>query len=359
MNKTAKKYLKNSIITLGVLAGCFGVSLLLHELLQIKGPITAIFVFGVFLISLTTDGYIFGLAAAFISVFAVNFAFAFPYFSFNFAIPENFVSALVMIVIALMTSTLISRLKAWQEIRAEGERERMRANLLRAVSHDLRTPLTTIYGSSSAILDSGDNIDEERKKRIIAGIKEDSEWLIRMVENLLSVTRIDSGSVEIIKTPTVLYELVDTVILKFKKRYPDKQVEIDIPEELVMIPMDAMLIGQVIINLLENAVQHAQGMTKLEFRVFVLGDKAIFEVKDNGCGIEQERLDKIFDGYFALNDDRSDTGKRNAGIGLSVCSTIIKAHGGRIKAENAKDGGAIFRFSLNTTEDTDYDNEKQ
>ena len=351
MNKTAKRYLKKSIITLVVLLFCFGVSLLLHELLKIEEPIIAIFVFGVFLVSLLTDGYLFGLLAAFIAVFAVNFAFAFPYFSFNFAIPENFVSALVMIVIALVTSTLISRLKEWQQIRAEGERERMRANLLRAVSHDIRTPLTTIYGSSSALLESGDNIAEEQKKKMISGFKEDSEWLIRMVENLLSVTRIDSGKVEIIKTPTVLFELVDTVIIKFKKRYPEQAVEIDIPDELVVIPMDAMLIGQVLINLLENAVQHAEGMTRLEFRVFVVGERAIFEIKDDGCGIENDRLDKLFDGYFALGDGNVDTGKRYAGIGLSVCSTIIRAHGGSIKAENSKSGGAVFRFSLDISEE--------
>ncbi|MBQ8416849.1 MAG: GHKL domain-containing protein, partial [Clostridia bacterium] len=219
-----------------------------------------------------------------------------------------------------------------------------------AVSHDLRTPLTTIYGASSSILDNYDRLNDTQKVQMIGGIKEDSEWLIRMVENLLSVTRIDSGKVKLIKTPTVLEELIDSVILKFKKRYPEQRVTLDIPDTLVVIPMDAMLIEQVIINILENAVHHAGDFKKLTLKVFVLGRKAIFEIADDGCGIKEEQLEYIFTGGHAREEGSSDTHKRNAGIGLSVCATIIKAHGGTISAQNAKNGGAVFRFSLTTEE---------
>ena len=188
------------------------------------------------------------------------------------------------------------------------------------------------------------------------GIKEDSEWLVRMVENLLSITRIDTGAVKILKTPTVLEELIDSVVLKFKKRYPAQNVEIEIPTDMVLIPMDAILIEQVIVNILENAVQHATGMTKLTLRVFTLGNRAVFEIKDNGCGIAPDRLDKIFTGYYTTGTDIADSQRRNAGIGLSVCATIIKAHGGDIKAENIKTGGAAFRFVLDT-EDGNCDSE--
>lgn len=187
---------------------------------------------------------------------------------------------------------------------------------------------------------------------MINGIKEDSEWLIRMVENLLSITRIDSGNVKLIKTPTVLEELIDSVIVKFKKRYPNQKVELNIPEDLVVIPMDAILIEQVIINILENAVQHAESFTKLALKVFVIDNKAIFEISDNGKGIEKERLEHLFTGYYNT-EEKADNQKRNAGIGLSVCATIIKAHGGTITAENAKDGGAVFRFALTTEEQQD------
>jgi len=111
--------------------------------------------------------------------------------------------------------------------------------------------------------------------------------------------------------------------------------------------MDALLIEQVLINILENAVQHAEGMTSLKFKVFTISGKAIFEIKDNGCGIPEEKLKDIFSGAYTTYCDMSDNKKNNAGIGLSVCASIIKAHGGDIKAENSKDGGCVFRFILN------------
>ena len=256
-----------------------------------------------------------------------------------------------MIAIAVLTSALTTKLKQQEAMKAESEKERMRANLLRAVSHDLRTPLTTIYGSGTTLLENGAEMTEEQRKKIIAGIKEDSEWLIRMVENLLSITKIDSGQVKIIKTPTVLEELIDSVILKIKKRYPSQKVDIDIPDDVVIIPMDAILIEQVIVNLLENSIQHAKGMTNLSLKVFTLGNQAIFEISDNGCGINPKMLEFIFTGYYTSSDDISDSQKKNAGIGLSVCATIIKAHGGSIKAENLKAGGVVFRFILDTESD--------
>lgn len=345
-----KRILKNVAIMVGVLMLSYGLGFLLQNVFDIREHITTVFVFAVFLVSLLTDGYVYGIITTFASVLLVNYAFTYPYFYINFIIPENIFSAIVMLIISLLTSAFTTKLKKWQALKAEGEKERMRANLLRAVSHDLRTPLTTIYGASSSILDNYERLNDSQKIQMIAGIKEDSEWLIRMVENLLSITRIDSGKVKLIKTPTVLEELIDSVILKFKKRYPTQKVELDIPDELVVIPMDAILIEQVIINMLENAVHHAGDFKKLSLGVFVLCDKAIFEISDDGCGIEKERIEHIFTGYNDKEKDGADTHKRNAGIGLSVCATIIRAHNGTISAENAKNGGAIFRFVLNTEE---------
>ena len=228
----------------------------------------------------------------------------------------------------------------------------MRANLLRAVSHDLRTPLTTIYGASSSIIENYEKLNDTQKLQMTKGINEDAEWLIRMVENLLSITRIDSGNIKLLKTPTVLEELIDSVILKFKKRYPSQVVELDIPEELIIVPMDAILIEQVIVNILENTIHHAQGFTKLSLKVFTQNEKALFEISDDGCGIDKERLATIFSGYSNSIDNAFDSQKRNAGIGLSVCASIVKAHGGSITAENAQNGGAIFRFTLPIEEES-------
>ena len=114
--------------------------------------------------------------------------------------------------------------------------------------------------------------------------------------------------------------------------------------------MDAILIEQVILNILENAIHHALGFKRLSLRVFTIDQKAIFEISDDGCGIPEEKLERIFVGYNDKTETSSDTQSRNAGIGLSVCATIVKSHGGDITAENAKNGGAVFRFVLSTEE---------
>ncbi len=355
MGDKTKKHIKNSIFTLLVMSCAFFISLALQKLLSISDHITTVFVFGVFLISIKTDGYFYGIISAFISMLAVNFAFAFPYFSFDFTIPENLISAIIMIIISVMTSALTTKLKVWEALKAEGEREKMRANLLRAVSHDLRTPLTAIYGSSEAMLDNYDSLSIDQKKKLIAGIKSDSEWLIRMVENLLSVTRIDNGNIEIIKTPTALFELIDSVMIKFRKRYPGSELKVMIPDELIIIPMDAMLIEQVILNILENAKKHAEGMTELILSVYTDKNDAIFEISDNGCGICEERMKSLFVNCYSDAEEKPDMKKRNAGIGLTVCSTIINAHGSTLIAENKENGGALFRFALKKE---DYDDQQ-
>lgn len=356
MNEKTKKRVIDVLLTVLILVASFATGIMFQKI-DVWEQIATLFTFSVFLISLITEGYLYGVISAILSVFIVNYTFTYPYFIMDFSVPESIISAIVMLVIASLTSMLTTRLKTWQILRAEGEKERMRANLLRAVSHDLRTPLTTIYGASSSIVDNYDKLSDAQKLQMTTGIKEDSEWLIRMVENLLSITRIDSGAVKLIKTPTVLEELIDSVILKFKKRYPEQCVNINIPDELIVIPMDAILIEQVIINILENAIHHAKGFTKLSLRVFSIGQKAIFEIADDGCGILPEKLNHIFTGYNDKFESTYDTQTRNAGIGLSVCATIIKAHGGDITAENAKEGGAIFRFSL-TTEETTNESEQ-
>ena len=351
--KQCKHYIRDIMITILVMGLCFGAGILMHEVFKIPEQVTTTFAFGVFLVALLTDGYLWGVIASAASLLLVNYAFTFPYFALDFLIPANFYSAVVMAIIAVLTSALTTKVKHQEAIKAETEKEKMRANLLRAVSHDLRTPLTTIYGSCTALRENGAGLTEEQKDRMLQGIQKDSQWLVRMVENLLSITRIDSGSVQIVKVSTALDELIDAVLVKFYKHYPDHRVLLKLPEELVLIPMDAMLIEQVLINLLENAVLHGKGLTQIQLSVSTQGDRAIFEVRDNGCGIPQEKLARVFTGYFGSNNQMADQAKRNAGIGLSLCATIIRAHGGTISAENDPAGGAVFQFTMNTEETTD------
>lgn len=340
----------NSVITAIILAVCYGLCLTVHQTFRTDTLIPSIFILGSFLISILTDGYVYGIVSALISVVAVNFAFTFPFFKINFSIQENSVSALIMIVISVMTCALATKLKRQEALKAEKEAAQMKANLLRAVSHDFRTPLTTIYGASSTLLENKASLSEEQQQQLLSGICSDAQWLSCMVENMLSITKLDSGNVKLIKSPTVLDELIDSVLIKFGKRYPSTEVNVNIPDDFITIPMDAILIEQVLINILENAVQHAEGMTELSLNVFAISGKAVFEVRDNGSGIPPERIKNLFEGGWTGSSSPSDGKKTNSGIGLSVCAAIVKAHGGEIRAENIKTGGTLIRFTLDMEE---------
>ena len=334
------------IIVLSILGIAFVISMRLQDLMPSQRLVSMLFVLAVFLISLLTQGYLWGILASISGVLIDNFVFAYPYFAFDFLSTENFIAAVVMLIVAIITGTLTQQLKEQERIRAEAEKEKMRGNLLRAISHDLRTPMTTIYGSTSVIIDSYDHLPRQQQLKLLGQVREDADSLIRMVENLLSVTRVNEESVRINKVPTVLEELIDTTLTKFAKHYPSQELLVDIPDEFISIPMDAMLIQQVLINMLENAVVHARGMTQLQLRVFTREDQAVFEISDNGCGIPRDQLGSLFTGQIYGRETPGDDRRHGMGIGLSVCSTIIKAHGGEITAENLRSGGACFRFTL-------------
>ena len=254
-----------------------------------------------------------------------------------------------MLIVATMTGALTTRLKQQEKLKAEAETERMRGNLLRAVSHDLRTPLTSIYGSCSAMIENFDSIPQDKQLNLLKDMQSDAQWLNRMVENLLSVTRVDADKVRLSKHSVVLEELIDALLVKFHKHYPDKAVQVSIPEDFVSIPMDPVLIEQVLMDLLENAVFHARGMRNLWLRVEIKNNQAVFSVEDDGCGISNERMEHLFTGL--LNSEApADSARSNMGIGLSVCKTIIKAHNGELKAGNRPQGGAKFSFALEMEE---------
>ena len=348
--KTEKTYLKDAILSLTTFLITFALNLSMQQWFQTRTLIPMIFVLGVFLISWRTQGYFWGIAASLVSVLAVNYAFTYPFYAFDLISPECVSSAIVMLIVSIMTSTLTTQIKHQEKIKAEIDRERMRANLLRAVSHDLRTPLTSIYGASSTVIENYDSLNTEQRLQLLKDVQEDSEWLIRMVENLLSVTRIDGEKVQVVKTPTVLEELIDTVLVKFRKHFPDQVIHVDIPDDFVSIPMDAMLIEQVLINILENAMVHAKGMTSLSLTVTCWDGFAKFCICDDGCGIPADRMENLFTGYLDRKDTPTDGSRSNMGIGLSVCSTIIKAHGSEMIAKNLAPRGAAFCFSLKMEE---------
>ncbi len=347
-----QKILKDILIS-ALLLGIATVLSAQFQKWNVSELITTIFVFAVFLISLFTDGFVYGVVSSVIGMFLINFVFTYPYFELNFIKPGNLISAVIMLAVAVITGVLVTKIKRHEAIKAENERERMRANLLRAVSHDLRTPLTTIYSASTMLKENKEALTGKQWDQMLGSIQEEAQWLVRMVENLLFVTRIDNSTIKINKTPIILDELIDSVVAKFSAQHPYQKIDLMLPDEIVIIPMDSILIEQVIRNLLENAVFHAKGMTSLSLKVYTEGDKAVFEVADNGIGIEEGKLKNIFEGTFGNKKDTGRREKRFAGIGLSVCATIIKAHGGTITAQNRETGGALFRFTLEKENNSD------
>jgi len=335
---------KDTLASLGVLTVAFFVCLFLHNLPISEGLVGMVLVLAVFLVSLVTEGYVYGIVASLLAVLTDNFVFTFPFLAFDFLTVENLISAIVMLIVAVMTCTLTTKIKIQQAIKAEAEKERMRANLLRAVSHDLRTPLTTIYGVCGLLREN--DIPADRQQMLLGQVQEDADNLIHMVENLLMITKANPDGVRLEKVDTVLEELIDSTLVKFRKHYPSQPVKASIPDDFISIPMDAMLIQQVLQNFLENAVIHGKNMTELSLTVTIKGKRAVFAVRDNGCGIAKEKEATLFTGYGESTELSADSRKAGMGIGLSVCATIIKAHGGEIWGGNRKGGGAEFCFAL-------------
>ena len=222
----------------------------------------------------------------------------------------------------------------------EAQKEKMRVNLLRAVSHDLRTPLTGIIGSSSFYLEMGDKLSE-----LVETIENDANWLLNMVENLLSITRIDNETAKVTKSLEAVDEVASAAVIRFKKRFPEAVVHVKVPDNLIMVMMDAMLIQQVILNILQNAQLHAKSTLPLE--LFIDEDEAFvyFHIRDYGIGIDENRIVTIFDGDNYHETKGETDGYKGMGIGLSICKTIITAHDGTITAKNHAEG-VEFCFSL-------------
>lgn len=339
--------LRDALVTLAIIAAASVVSTALHLFSDSDSYAPLVFVPATLLVSLLTNGYFFGLLMSIVSVIGVNVVFTYPYFRLNFSMTGYPLTFFCMFVISVITSTLVSRVREAERLRVVAEREKMRANLLRAISHDFRTPLTGIIGSVNAVRENGELLTAQEKDKLLRDAASEAEWLINMVENLLSITRIGaSPDAALHKEAQAVEEVLWEAASRFRKQYPNFRVDIRIPDEPLFAEMDAVLIEQVIINLLINCAIHGKTATAALLRVEVDGAFAVFSVEDNGVGIPPEKLRTLFtDDAARLHLIRHDA-VRTMGIGLSVCNTIIAAHGGQMSAENITGGGARLSFTL-------------
>ena len=315
--------------------------------------VSMIFLLDVFLTALLTDGFFFSLTIAVFAVLSVDYIFTPPFWEVSFTLAGFPLTFLVMMTICVATGIVTSRAKKVSEMEREAEREKIHSNLLRAVSHDIRTPLTGIVGATNVLLEQDDTLTPQQRRELLKNANEEAQWLIHIVENLLSITRIGAGEdAQVTKTPEAAEEVIEGAVGKFRRQYPQIDVRVELPEEFFLVPMDPLLIQQVMTNLLENAAVHGVTTTRVVVSLEKRGKWARFTVCDNGRGIPEGRLHNLFDGTQSAQKGDS---TRSMGIGLSVCKTVVAAHCGKIKGENIKGGGARFTVDLPLEEDEHED----
>ncbi|HNX15639.1 MAG TPA: ATP-binding protein [Oscillospiraceae bacterium] len=232
-----------------------------------------------------------------------------------------------------------------EENRLQAEKEKLRSSLLRSISHDLRTPLTGIAGGADLLLSNFNEINPETMKSVLNDISSDAFWLSGMVENLLNMTRIQDGRLVIKKNCEVVDDIIGEAVSKIIKQKKDHKLIVEKADEMLLVPMDGRLIIQVLINLIDNSFKHTRDDSSVWVKVYRESENAVFEIADNGGGIREDKIDKLFNSYYTVDDNNSDK-KLGIGLGLNICKSIVEAHGGKITAENNSIGGASFKFYL-------------
>jgi two-component system, OmpR family, sensor histidine kinase KdpD len=226
------------------------------------------------------------------------------------------------------------------EVRIESER--LRNSLLSSVSHDLRTPLATITGAISTILEDGERLDATTRRELLESVRDEGDRLNRLVQNLLEMTRLESGALALRKAWHPLEEIIGAALSRLNTQLAGRRVTTRVPPDLPLVAIDDVLIEQVLINLLDNALKYTPAGTPIEV-IATAGEQNItVEIADHGPGLPPGEEDKVFDKFY-----RADAGTgRGAGLGLAICRGIVQAHGGRIWAQNLPGGGVAFLFTL-------------
>ena len=247
-------------------------------------------------------------------------------------------------VLANQTAMAIERMRSRQaaeSARLTMETEQMRSSLLSAVSHDLRTPLASITGAASTLRDQEEKLDPETRRDLLDSIAEEAERLSRLVSNLLDMTRLESG-VELRRDYYPLEEIVGAVLHRMDHRLARRQVATALPQNLPLVYADDVLLGQLLVNLIENAVKYTPESAPIELVAEAADDAVALEVRDRGPGFPSGEQERIFEKFYRVRTD----GQRGGGLGLAICRAIAQAHGGTIQAANRAGGGAVFRVCL-------------
>ena len=318
--------------------------------------IIMLYIIAVLVISIITSRMVFCLISSAVCVVLFNFFFTYPEFSL-FAHAAGYpVTFVTMFITAFIAGSLANKLKrnmliAKQNAKEKEEaallaqNEQLRANMLRSISHDLRTPLTSISGNASTLISAGNTLDEPAKQQIYTDIYSESMWLIELVENLLYATRIEDGKMQLSISVEILDDLVLESVKHIRRSHPKRSIEVEMRDEIVPVMADANLIVQVIINLLDNAVKYSEDDTPVTISMRKEGDFAVVAVADVGHGIPDPEKDKIFEMFYTCGN-RSYDSRRSLGLGLSLCKSIVDSHGGAITVRDNQPKGTVVSFTL-------------
>lgn len=359
-----KKKKKNAYIS--VLKD-FGISLIILAAATIAGylfklggltdsNIIMLYIIAVLVISILTSKIYYCLGLSIVGVLVFNYLFTYPEFSFSAHDAGYPVTFLTMFITALIAGTLANKLKrntliAEQNAREKEEaallaqNEQLRANMLRTISHDLRTPLTSISGNASTLISGGTALDETARQQIYTDIFSESMWLIEMVENLLYATRIEDGRMQLNISVEILDDIVQEAVRHTERTHPKRNIIVDMYDEIIPVMADANLIVQVIVNLMDNAVKYSDEDSDVTVSVHLENEYAVISVSDHGTGISDEEKEKVFD-MFYTGGSRSSDSRRSLGLGLALCRSIITSHGGTISVSDNIPNGTVVSFTL-------------
>ena len=241
-----------------------------------------------------------------------------------------------------------------QRMEENARQEALRANLLRAISHDLRTPLTSISGNAAILLEDLGELDEERKKTLYASVYDDALGLNGLVENLLTITRTENGTVKLNLQSEMVSDAIEEALRHLYRNAARRKIVTDLQDDLLMARMDSALIVQVLINLINNAVKYTPENAKITIGAKAENGMAVLWVEDEGRGVPEGDEDRVFEMFYTGVKHSADS-RRGIGLGLALCRSIVQAHGGEIRMANIRPHGARFQFTLPAAEVKEYE----
>ena len=347
----------NASLMLACQALATGVTLYLDTLGFSDATIVIIFVLGVLVTAILTDGPFYSLVASLISILCYNYFFISPRGSLQIQGRDYAGTISAMFLFALLASYLVTTLRQsvrqTMEASLVAEREQMRANMLRSVSHDLRTPLTSITGNADMLLDEEALLPAHSRRQLLQDIHDDAMWLREVVENLLAITRLEDSNVMLDTDIELVDDVIEEAMRHVSHEASQHIIVVEPSSELLLARMDPQLIVQVIVNIVNNAITHTQPGSTIVISSYREGPMVAIEVADDGPGISDDAKEQIFEPFSTARSGAADS-SRSVGLGLALCRSIVQAHGGSIRLSDANPHGSRFVFTLPAEEVTQH-----